>query len=102
MRTTPRAAGASPRRRARTLAVALSVLLVGTALYARHVRAQAPSSDPHKALLSHPRDSLGSSTLATTATRASAGEIAVAGPRAGPRRWRSLGRAAGEASTTNH
>lgn len=74
---------ASPRRRARTLAVALSVLLVGTALYARNVRAEAPSSGSHPALLSHPRDSLGISTLATTAVRASAGEIAVADPRVG-------------------
>ena len=63
-------------RRVRTLAVALSLVMVGTVFYAHNVRAE---SAPQ-----HPRDSLGISTLDVTAARASspAGEITAAGLKA--------------------
>ena len=55
------------RRRARTLAVALSVLLVGTAIYAHNVRAEAAPGRAVDQPLTHPRDSVGLSTLGITA-----------------------------------
>lgn len=81
MRQPAIAASATPFRRARTLAVALSVLIAGAVLYANNVRAEVdfPQSTPH------PRVSLGISTLAVTAAPASAGgEIAGAGQHARP------------------
>lgn len=63
-------------RRVRTLAVALSVLMVGTVFYAHNVRAETAPQ--------HPRDSLGFSTLALTAPGAAtpAGETTAAGSKA--------------------
>ena len=83
MRKPALAASASRRRQARTLAAALSVLLVGMALYANNVRAQAVGE---KLYTPHPRDSLGSPTLATSAAlaTANAGESAGADLRVRP------------------
>ena len=53
-------------RRARTLAAALSVLFVGTAIYAHNVRAAAvPGPAVDQPQMTHPRDSIGNSTLVT-------------------------------------
>lgn len=55
------------RRRARTLAAALSVLFVGTAIYAHNVRAEAAPGRAADQPLTYPRDSVGLSTLGITA-----------------------------------
>jgi hypothetical protein len=57
-------------RRARTLAAALSVLFVGTALYAHNVRGDTAPGRADLPLASHPRDSIGTPTLATYAADA--------------------------------
>ena len=54
-------------RQARTLAAALSVLFVGTAIYAHNVRAEAAPGRAVDQPLTHPRDSVGLSTLGITA-----------------------------------
>ena len=53
----------SNRRRARTLAAALSVLIVGTAIYAHNVRAEIPHGLAAGQPQTHPRDSVGIPTL---------------------------------------
>lgn len=87
MRKPAIAASTSRLRRARTLAVALSVLIAGAAIYANNVRAEvAGLPQPTQ----HPRDSLGISTLAITATAAFAGgEIAAARPATTAIAWTS-------------
>ena len=59
-------------RQARTLAAALSVLFVGTAIYAHNVRAEAAPGRAVDQPLTHPRDSVGISTLGIHARAASA------------------------------
>ena len=64
------------RRRARTLAAALSVLFVGTAIYAHNVRAEAAPGRAVDQPVTHPRDSVGFPTLDIDAPAAAAGEAA--------------------------
>jgi hypothetical protein len=77
------------RRRARTLAAALSVLFVGTAIYAHNVRAEAAPGRAIDQL--HPRDSVGFSTLAIDASAAAVGDAAPRATRAAemPIAWTS-------------
>ena len=72
MRKPALAASTQSSRRARTLAAALSVLFVGTAIYAHNVRAEAAPGRAVDQPQTHPRDSLGISTLGISARAASA------------------------------
>ena len=70
MRKPAIAASTHPRRRARTLAAALSVLIVGTAIYAHNVRAEDARGPAAGQPQTHPRDSIGIPTLDIGAPRA--------------------------------
>ncbi|HUP96558.1 MAG TPA: hypothetical protein VM073_01380 [Usitatibacter sp.] len=75
MRTQAIAASTFPSRRARTLAAALSVLFVGTAIYARNVRAEvAAGLAADQPQTSHPRDSVGFPTLDISALAYATGD----------------------------
>jgi hypothetical protein len=88
MRKPALAASTPSSRRARTLAAALSVLFVGTAIYAHNVRAEAAPGRAVDQPQTHPRDSLGISTLGISAPTGENGARATHAP-AMPIAWTS-------------